>query len=259
MNNPAEDEWVTGRISIEIAGHPIDMTMTVPARPVKPQRMLPIFREMANSFVDIGVRAAEDAGRKVSCSKGCGACCRQPVPVAEIEAYQLAELVDNLPEPRRSEVRERFEKAAAHFAGIGWFEKLSASANETPKEQQQVVLEYFNEGVPCPFLIEESCSIHPDRPVACREYLVTSPASNCTSPSAESVDMIELPMKPSKSLMKVGQVRQITGVNFIPLVLSLKWARMNSESFPEKTGEQWMADFFRNLGAGGMPDENDQA
>ncbi|HEY5241787.1 MAG TPA: YkgJ family cysteine cluster protein [Polyangiaceae bacterium] len=30
------------------------------------------------------------------------------------------------------------------------------------------------ETVSCPFLEEESCSIHPDRPPICREYLVTS-------------------------------------------------------------------------------------
>jgi hypothetical protein len=33
---------------------------------------------------------------------------------------------------------------------------------------------YFLQGVACPFLEAESCGIHPDRPLACREYLVTS-------------------------------------------------------------------------------------
>ena len=35
--------------------------------------------------------------------------------------------------------------------------------------------EYFQLGIPCPFLEEESCSIYHDRPITCREYLVTSP------------------------------------------------------------------------------------
>lgn len=252
------DEWVTGQITIEIQGHPLDLTMTVPAKPVKPQRMLPVFQQMANSFVDIGVQAARADGREISCQKGCGACCRQPVPVAEIEAYQLAELVENLPEPRRTEVRERFAAAFAHFAGIGWFERLTEAAKEGKKEQEQVVLEYFREGIPCPFLVDESCSIHLDRPLACREYLVTSPAENCSKPSADTVKMVGLPVKPSKTLMKVGQVRQISGVNFIPLVLSLKWVEMNEDTFPEKTGEQWMADFFRNLTSSEIPAETGQ-
>lgn len=253
MKESAENEWVTGQVTLAIDGNPIEMKMTVPAKPVKPQRMLPIFQQMTNSFVQMGVGSVEIAGEKISCQKGCGACCNQAVPLAEIEAYQIAELVENLPEPRRSEIKERFDKAFAHFAEIGWFEKLAECAAQTHEEQEKVVLEYFYEGIPCPFLIDQSCSIHQDRPLACREYLVTSPAENCSNPSAKTVKLIRIPVKPSKTLMKVGQTRQITGVNFIPLVLSLKWAEMNEENFPEKTGEQWMADFFQNLTKSEIP------
>ena len=62
--------------------------MTVPAKPVKPMRMLPIFQAMASSFVDTSIEEIEAQGKKISCKAGCGACCRQAVPLAEIEAYQ---------------------------------------------------------------------------------------------------------------------------------------------------------------------------
>jgi len=166
------EDWVTGQITLSVHGAPLEMQMTVPAKSVKPHRMLPIFQQIANSFTDLGVKAVEAENKKISCKKGCGACCRQPVPLAEIEAYQIAELVENLPEPRRGKVKMRFDEAAKHFHKIGWFEKL-----ENCKEKEEIektVLEYFFEGVACPFLEEESCSIHQDRPVACREYLVTT-------------------------------------------------------------------------------------
>lgn len=255
MSKPEENEWVTGEVSLLIEGNPLDMKMTVPAKPVKPQRMLPVFQQMANSFVELGVDAAAAEGEQISCKKGCGACCRQPVPLAEIEAYQLAELVENMPEPRRSEVKKRFDEAFRHFSEIGWYERLSEAAALSQKEQEAVVLEYFREGIACPFLEDESCSIHPDRPVACREYLVTSPAENCASPSAEGVRMIRLPVKPSKTLMKLGQKKQIRGINFIPMTLALKWVEMNEDDFDEKTGEQWMADFFQNLTKSEIPQE----
>jgi hypothetical protein len=37
------------------------------------------------------------------------------------------------------------------------------------------------------------------------------------------------------------------------MVLALKWAENNAENFPEKTGEQWMADFFVNLTKSEIP------
>jgi Fe-S-cluster containining protein len=255
MDNFNEDELISGQITLDIAGMPIEMNLTVPAKPVKPQRMLPIFQQMTNSFVDMGVKAIESEGESISCKKGCGACCSQAVPLAEIEAYQIAELVENFPEPRRSIVKEKFEKAFSHFAEIGWFEKLSECAAQTLKEQEKVVMEYFHEGISCPLLEEGSCSIHQDRPLACREYLVTSPAQNCSSPTASTVKIVQLPVKPSKTLMKVGQKTQISGVNFIPMVMSLKWAETNEERFEEKTGEQWMEDFFRNLTKKDIPEE----
>jgi Fe-S-cluster containining protein len=253
MKETAENEWVTGQITLAIDGNPIEMKMTVPANPVKPQRMLPVFQQMTNSFVQMGVDAAAARGEKVSCQKGCGACCSQAVPLAEIEVYKIAELVENLPEPRRSEVKARFDQAFSHFAEIGWFERLSECAALSAEEQEKVVLEYFSQAIACPFLIDQSCSIHQDRPLACREYLVTSPAENCSNPSAKTIRMIQVPVKPSKTLMKVGQTRQISGVNFIPLVLSLKWVEMNEDKFQEKTGEQWVADFFRNLTKSEIP------
>ena len=255
MNESDENEWISGQITLELNGFPLEMNLTIPAKPVKPQRMLPIFQQMTNSFVDMGVSAAESSGQAVSCQKGCGACCSQAVPIAEIEAYQIAALVENLPEPRRTEVRDKFEKAFAHFAEVGWFEKLSEAAGQTPAEQQKVVLDYFSENIACPFLVEGSCSIHQDRPLSCREYLVTSPAENCSKPSAEGIKMVDLPVKPSLTLMKVGQKRQITGVNFIPLIMSLKWVEMNDDNFEEKTGEQWMEDFFRLLTKNEIPEE----
>lgn len=248
-------DWVTGNVRINFGGQPLDLQMTVPAKPVKPQRMLPIFQQMATSFVGMSETAVENAGGKISCQKGCGACCRQPVPLAEIETYKVAEIVEAMPEPRRTEIKRRFEKAWQHFAEIGWFERLDECFKLSTEERNKVILEYFHEGVPCPFLENESCSIHLERPIVCREYLVTSPAENCADPSAEKIRMVEIAVKPSGVVRKITNGEKLSGqaVNFVPLVLALEWANRNADAFPEKTGEQWMADFFRNLTKSEIP------
>src|SRR5262249_10360984 len=117
------NEWVTGEIVLSIGGEPVKMSMTVPAVPVKPHRMLPVFQKMTNAFVEISAVAAGAGGQTISCRAGCGACCRQPVPIAEIEIYHLAEVVEAMPEPRRTEIKERFRKAVEYFTSIRWFEK----------------------------------------------------------------------------------------------------------------------------------------
>lgn len=242
------EDWVTGNVRISIGGAPLELQMTVPAKAVKPQRMLPIFQQMTNSFVGMGEQAVVNAGGKISCEKGCGACCRQAIPLAEIEAYNIAEMIESLPEPRRAEIKSRFETAWHHFSEIGWFERLDNCASLPHAEREKVILDYFHEGVACPFLEDESCSIHQARPLACREYLVTSPAENCAKLTAEGVRMVDLPIKPSETVRRITNSANLNqSVNFVPLVLALEWTKRNADEFPEKTGEHWMADFFTTL------------
>jgi len=252
------DEWVTGNIRLSLGGEPLELQMTVPAKEVKPQRMLPIFQQMTSSFVGMTEQAIENFGEKISCHKGCGACCRQAVPLAEIEAYQIAETVENFPEPRRSQIKMRFEKAWQHFFEIGWFQRLDNCVNISPEDREKIILEYFHEQIACPFLENESCSIHEIRPLACREYLVSSPFENCSNPSANNIRMVRLPTKSSETVRKITNSENLNKiVNFIPLVLALEWVKIYPDNFPEKTGQQWMADFFTNLTKSEIPKKDE--
>lgn len=256
------ESWVTGNITLKVGDIPLDIELTVPAQPVKPMRMLPVFQKMANSIVELSEKAIVETGETISCKMGCGACCRQPVPIAEVEAYQLAELVDDLPEPRRSVIRERFKAAVDHFDSIGWFQRIvdlskAASTNKesnVPAKLIEHVMSYFDEGIPCPFLENESCSIHESRPLACREYLVTSPAENCSHPTAETISKVPLLLDPSKAMKHVGQTGLQARWGLIPLIRALECAETVPESFGEKTGERWAAEFFEHLTNSKIPE-----
>jgi len=242
------EDWVTGNVRLSVGGEPLDLTMTVPAKPVKPQRMLPIFQQMTNTFVGMSEQAVENAGGKISCQNGCAACCRQAIPLAEIEAYNIAEMVEAMPDARREEIKNRFTAAWHHFSEIRWFEQLDNCASMSHEERQTVLLKYFDEGIPCPFLEDESCSIYTERPLGCREYMVTSPAENCSHISAENIRMVDVPIKISHTVRKITNSRNLNkSVNFVPLILALEWTKRHADGFPEKTGERWMADFFTNL------------
>ncbi|MGI9036773.1 MAG: YkgJ family cysteine cluster protein [Pyrinomonadaceae bacterium] len=251
------DEWITGNVSLSIRGEPVEMELTVPAHPVKLRRMLPILQMMTNSFVEASAEGVRRQGEKISCKAGCGACCRQAVPLAEAEAYQIAELVENLPEPRRSEIKKRFADGVKYFHAKNWFERMNVYGDLTPAERQEIVMEYFYENFPCPFLENESCSIHTERPLACREYLVTSPAENCAQPTAATVKPIKILLKFSETLRQtsLSETLDARKINFVPLVRALEWAAMFSEKQTEKTGQEWMGEFFQKLTDAEIPSE----
>lgn len=249
------DERVTGVIELNIGGEHLAVRFNLPTEPVKPHRVLPIFQQMTNSFVDLSVKAVEAQGETISCKAGCGACCRQPVPISELEVYQIAELVEAMPEPRRSEVKKRFSDASEHFSKIGWFDRIAAcdelgkteSMSTVAKELQDAVDEYFREGVPCPFLENESCSIHTARPLVCREYLVTSPAENCSRLNRKAIQRIDLLVSPSKTVQFLGRTGRMMGLGLLPLIRALELAEKFPESYEEKKAQEWVGEFFDRL------------
>lgn len=248
--NSATDEsleWVTGTVGLNIAGAHLEMEMTVPAGAVAPRRMLPIFRSVAESLIGLGVSSAEEEGRAVSCRKGCGACCRQLVPLAEMEAHQIREVLENLPEPRRTEVRARFDAAYRKLSATGLLEKLEHPERFSLGEMQEFGMEYFRQGIACPFLEEESCSIHPDRPIACREYLVTSPAEHCAQPTAETVKCVELPGKISIALCRLTQDTSQRFIPWVPLILAPRWTDAHPDEMPPRKGPELLREVFERL------------
>jgi len=254
------NEWITGEVALSVAGKPVRMQLSVPAGPVKPHRMLPIFQRVANTFIELGAEAAKTSGSAVSCRLGCAACCRQPIPLAEVEIYHIAELVESMPEPQRSEVKRRFAAAVGHFEAMGWFERLqkidlvSASANKGPDPGQlnAAAIDYLNEWVSCPFLEDEACLIHENRPLSCREYLVTSPPDNCWHPTRDNISRLQLPISASSVVSDVGATGTFRGTTL--LIQALELADRHPERFPEKTGERWAADFFSRLTGSEIPE-----
>ena len=73
--------------------HPI----TVPSAAVPAAEIVPALQGLVNAVVE-----AAEAGHTVSCRKGCGACCRQLVPVSRTEGERLLQLVEAMPAERRA-------------------------------------------------------------------------------------------------------------------------------------------------------------
>jgi Fe-S-cluster containining protein len=202
----------SGRVVLQVGGEQIPVEMTVPAGLVAVEDVLPIVQGLSSLFAARATAQAEAGGRTVSCRAGCGACCRQMVPVAAAEARALARLVEAMPQARRDRVRRRFDAALETLNGLGILDRL----DQDPGNRRVVGFDYFHAGVACPFLEDESCSIHPDRPLACREYLVTSPSDLCASPSSE-IKTLPLEVTPSLALLN-ADLRD----GWVPLVQALE-------------------------------------
>ncbi len=94
-------ETITGSGQLKIDGVPMDISLTVPKALCLPEALLPDAQQFAYQLTDVAVARVERAGHRISCVKGCGAYCRQMVPISPPEARHLARLVaaPGLPSP----------------------------------------------------------------------------------------------------------------------------------------------------------------
>ena len=234
-------------LKMSIAGWPIEMQIDVPVGPTKPRQLMPLLQWLTNEVVDIACDQVAAEGKTISCRAGCGACCRQLVPISQAEAYRIAELVERLPEPRRSEIRRRFEEVHDRLAAAGLLERLTEPATMEEGTLHTTGMDYFRLGLACPFLEDESCSIHPDRPLSCREYLVTSPAEHCRQPTAKTVEKVTLPVKISSALLRLERGEREGVVPWVPLSLAPQWAEQHPEPPPRHSGPELMEEVFSRI------------
>ena len=89
------------------------------------------------------IKREEKQGKKLACARGCAACCKshETIPVYPLE-----------------------------LMGMSWYatEVLEGELRERLKTQ----LKNLHSIQSCPFLIDNACSIHPVRPMACRSFNV---------------------------------------------------------------------------------------
>jgi Fe-S-cluster containining protein len=239
-------EYVSATANLSVAGYQLNIQMEVPTGRKRPRHMLPLFHSVANALVEVAETIVREEGRTISCKQGCGACCRQLVPIAPSEARRLRELVDELPEPRRSLIRERFAAARSKLEQTGMIERL-LDPTRIAQTGETLAIEYFRQAIACPFLEDESCSIHEERPLACREYLVTTPAENCQAPAPGHVTCVKMPAEASSALLQLEPPLADYAARWVTLTLALDWAERHPEETPERLGPEWVREFFQKL------------
>lgn len=174
-------------------------------------------------------RRLAEAGEAISCQKGCAACCRMLVPVSAPEAFALADTIDRLEQNERNRLLAKLDLAQQRLARAGLLKQLSslAEASDPVSDEAAESLNraYYALRMPCPFLDNEVCSIYADRPAACRELAVTSPATACQDMTSQAIRTVPVAVRISTTLGLLWAELTATAPRLIPLPLAVDWAK----------------------------------
>lgn len=176
--------------------------------------------DWSNVLLRTDQERTREAGVSISCKKGCGACCRQVVPVSPAEAFSL---MDTLQEMGPSLRERRLARIRAIVRNVS---RVVATGHPPWHDPDA----YFALGESCPFLVRGACSIHTVRPLACREQLVTSDPRHCASFPDFGIRILPLSHSVRDALLSLSAELLGEAPERIPVVAVPAWVREHAEA-----------------------------
>ncbi len=226
MTNTSPEERF--HVSLQTPAGQITTEVSVPTQFVPVTAIVPLVRSLSSQAQQLEEDRAREKGESVSCRKGCAACCRMLVPLSVPEAFVLEASIERLPEDQRLHRKARLQDAKDRLQKSGLLKQLQAvSESATPPTDETfepLNQAYYALRMPCPFLEEEQCGIYEDRPAACRELLVTSPAELCQDLTDPRIRPIPLALRISTTLALLWAELTDTPPRLVPLPVAIDWA-----------------------------------
>jgi len=210
-------------VQLDTPDGPLKGRVSIYTGPTPLAGLVPPLFALTEGLVGLTLSRAKKEGKPATCRSGCSACCCQMVPLTVPEAFFLRDLVATLPPDRRREILKRFDDIAAELGKNGFYSRIMDPEN-SEDDYQKIALEYVYLRLPCPFLEQDRCSIYPMRPLACREYHVTTPAEWCADPRLHEIKSLKPKVAVPVVLTRLSAHLLELPARMIPLTLALRWA-----------------------------------
>jgi Fe-S-cluster containining protein len=180
----------------------------------------------ARQLCDIIIRQTMEhqrlCGQPVRCSAGCMACCKYAITVSRAEALAINSMINNLPRQARQALLRSMTMAGRKILGASrsTVGPQGSGAEGSSNSLLELSRWYAQMNLTCPYIENKLCSHYTDRPLVCREFMVTSPPAQCVASIKNGRIVVDLPIRMSEVLMEVGA--RLTGTTpqamFLPLV-----------------------------------------
>jgi len=238
-------------VHLRILGNEHSFELPFVPGPTTLMEVLPTARELTARTLEA---AARSSGQSPTCRQGCEACCRHLVMLTGPEAFVLRAAIATMPEAERARFEARLEAALRRAEQTGILGRtgsrafLAAEALEEEALLTDVARRYFELGIPCPFLDNEACTVYAERPLACREYTVSSDPSFCAT-FAHPLTRLIAKARVTRAFGRAAQALAGTRDDGVPLLLLLEWTEAEREKLARKhDGIDVLRAFLRELG-----------
>lgn len=144
------------------------------------------------------------------CKKGCSYCCHQNIVVHYSEGIAIEKYIDEkMPSTTKGRVKNNM---------ISWFEffnQATPNRNLLEEDVRQVEMAIVENKVPCPFLVDNECSIYEVRPLTCRAHFVVDSVEDCEVDRLRNSAPLGQQLR-GEFLLKLNNIEGLQELRFLP-------------------------------------------
>jgi Fe-S-cluster containining protein len=185
--------------------------------------IVPAARAVCGKITETVLEQMSLSGSCIPCRKGCAACCSYLVPLSAPEVFRFRQEIFPKAKYSPDNMLRTYLLAARRLIS----HRPPRDAFGNPDDLSALSQWYASLNLTCPFLYSHQCAIYHQRPLACREHLVTGSARGCRGNSSKA-QVIDLPARLGNILCRL--TKELCDVDdTVMMPLALAWYEENKQ------------------------------
>jgi Fe-S-cluster containining protein len=169
-------------LNLNILGKPLHLDIAASDTKARLADIVPLATAVSEKIQHVITDNISANGQRIPCQAGCCTCCRFIIPLSVPEVFRMREYVFSRTTFEKNLIIRSFLLAARKV----FQQKPPYFILDNPKNSEKSNIAskklsdwYLKLNLYCPFLCDGLCTAYEDRPVACREHLVTGSSRGC--------------------------------------------------------------------------------
>lgn len=230
--------------TIATPGKPLHLRIGIIDGPATLSDIVSLARSISDEQCLTVIDHLETNGQCVQCSKGCFACCGYLVTLSLPEVFRMQKELSAMGAGRYVSILYSCLDSSKKILDIDVLEEYNI--NEKP-EMTQISKWYAELDLSCPFLSNGLCGIYEQRPLACREHMVTTSPQSCINNEMNTTEIVDMPVSILEALGQLAADLEQTEVEAVILPLALTCM----DNYIQRSHRTWpaiaMAEHFVNI------------
>jgi Fe-S-cluster containining protein len=213
---------------LDVAGKREPFHINVVSKQATLADIVPLARRLSTKLAILFLERLRGNGQSIPCQKGCSACCSYLIPLSVPEVFRLREELLAMPQEKSSRVLKSCTVAAKKILDKS---PEGLDVNKLTKnnlaQTDQLSKWYAGLKLTCPFLSDGLCMSYEQRPLACREHIVTGSSFFCQPDHKGEPNVASMPVSVLEALGQLTAELENLDIEAVILPLAFAWAQDN--------------------------------